>query len=94
MASLRGSRYYVTFIDDFSRKVLVYFLKNKFDVFETFKKWKAMVKTESSLKLKCLRSDNRGEYIDKGFKEYCVVNGIRMGKNVLGTHNSMSLLNG
>ena len=85
MASLGGSRYYVTFIDDFSRKVWVYFLKNKSDVFETFKKWKAMVETESGLKLKCLRSDNGGEYIDGGFKEYCAVNGIRMEKTVPGT---------
>ena len=46
VASLRGSRYYyITFIDDSSRNVLVYFLKNKFDIFETFKKWKAMVET-------------------------------------------------
>jgi hypothetical protein len=52
VASLGGSRYYVTFIDDFSRKAWVYFLKNKSDVFETFKKLKAMVETESSLKLK------------------------------------------
>ena len=35
-----------------------YFLKNKSDVFETFKKWKAMVETETDLKVKCLRSDN------------------------------------
>ena len=32
---LEGSRYYITFIDDSSRKVWVYFLKNKSDVFET-----------------------------------------------------------
>ena len=38
ITSLRGSRYYITFIDDSSRKVWVYFLKNKSDVFETFKK--------------------------------------------------------
>ncbi|KAE8707081.1 hypothetical protein F3Y22_tig00110387pilonHSYRG00804 [Hibiscus syriacus] len=39
--SLGGSRYYVTFIDDFSRKVWVYFLKQKSEVFEKFKLWKA-----------------------------------------------------
>ena len=39
--SLGGSRYYVTFIDDSIRKIWVYFLKNKSDVFATFKKWKA-----------------------------------------------------
>ena len=37
VASLGGSRYYITFIDDSSRKVWVYFLKNKSNVFETFK---------------------------------------------------------
>ena len=45
VASLEGSRYYITFIDNSSRRVWVYFLKNKSDVFETFKKWKAMVET-------------------------------------------------
>ena len=36
VASLGGSRYYITFIDDSSKKVWVYFLKNKSDIFETF----------------------------------------------------------
>ena len=85
VASLGGSRYYITFIDDSSRKVWVYFLKNKSDVFETFKKWKAMVETETCLKVKCLRSDNGGEYIDGGFSEYCAAQGIRMEKTIPGT---------
>lgn len=38
-----GSQYYVTFIDDSTRKVWVYFLKHKSDVFGVFKKWKAEV---------------------------------------------------
>ena len=43
VSSLGGSRFYVIFIDDFSRKVWVYFLKHKSDVFANFKKWKAEV---------------------------------------------------
>ena len=39
MKSLGGSQYYVTFIDDSIRKVWVYFLKNKSDVFFVFKRW-------------------------------------------------------
>ena len=35
VATLGGSRYYITFIDDLGRKVCVYFLKNKSDVFES-----------------------------------------------------------
>ena len=61
VASLGGSKYYITFIDDSSKKAWVYFLKNKSDVFETFKKWKDMVETETDLKVKCLKLDNGGE---------------------------------
>ena len=57
-------------------------MKNKSGVFETFKKWKAMVETETGLKVKCLRSDNGGEYIDEGFSEYCAAQGIRMEKTI------------
>ena len=62
VSSLGGSRFYVTFIDDFSRKVWVYFLKHKSDVFVTFKKWKAELENQTGLKVKCLRSDNGGKY--------------------------------
>ena len=37
VASFGGSRYYITFNDNCSRKVLIYFLKNKSKVFNTFK---------------------------------------------------------
>jgi len=37
VASIGGARYYVTFIDDFSRTILVYFLKQKLEVFQKFK---------------------------------------------------------
>ncbi|KAJ8707740.1 hypothetical protein PYW07_011417 [Mythimna separata] len=34
--SIGGARYFVTFIDDFSRPVHIYTMKNKSDVFEKF----------------------------------------------------------
>ena len=37
-----------------------------------------MVEIETDLKVKLLRSDNGGEYIDGGFNEYCNAQGIRM----------------
>ncbi|RVW16522.1 Retrovirus-related Pol polyprotein from transposon TNT 1-94 [Vitis vinifera] len=39
----------------------------------------------SRFEVKCLRSDNGGEYIDGGFSEYCVAQGIRMEKTIPGT---------
>ena len=37
-----------------------------------------MVEAETGLKVKCLRPDNGGQYIDGGFSEYCAIHGIRM----------------
>ena len=41
-----------------------------------------MVETETCLKVECLKSNNRGEYIDRGFSEYCVAQGIKMEKTI------------
>ena len=62
---LGGSRYYVTFIDDATRKTWVYCIRQKYDVFATFKKWKYLVENETEKRLKCHRSDNGGEYYRK-----------------------------
>ena len=43
--SLSGYEYYVTFIDDYSRKTWIYFLKNKSEVFGKFKEFKALIET-------------------------------------------------
>ncbi|KAE8692022.1 hypothetical protein F3Y22_tig00110863pilonHSYRG00024 [Hibiscus syriacus] len=76
-SSLGGSRYYVTFIDDFSRKVWVYFLKQKSEVFEKFKLWKGEVENQTGRKIKCLRSDNGTEYTDSQFLHFCKEHGIK-----------------
>ena len=58
----------------------MYFLKKKYDVFETFKKWKALVENEIGKKLKCLRLDNGDEYCNRSFEDYCSNNGIERHK--------------
>lgn len=51
VSSIGGSCYFVTFIDDSTRKLWVYFLKYKSDVFETFKKWRVVVENEIGVNL-------------------------------------------
>jgi hypothetical protein len=80
-----GSRYYVTFIDDATRKTWVYCIRQKSDVFYTFKKWKALVENETEKMLKCLILDNGDEYCSNEFDDYCSYHGIRRQKIVLGT---------
>ena len=45
--SLGGPRYYVTFIDDATRKTWVYCIRQESDVFDTFKKWKYLAENET-----------------------------------------------
>ena len=59
-SSLSGYVYYISFIDDFSRKTWVYFLKNKDEVLSKFKEFKALIENHKEKKIKTFRSDNRG----------------------------------
>ena len=58
------------FIDDYSRTLWVYFMKEKSDVFEHFKTFKTTVETKTGLKVKCLRSDGGGEYLSNEFSNF------------------------
>ncbi|CAH9075454.1 unnamed protein product [Cuscuta epithymum] len=78
--TLGGCSYFVTFIDDHSRKVWVYTLKSKDQVFEVFKQFHASVERQTGKKLKCIRTDNGGEYIGP-FDAYCRDHGIRHQKS-------------
>jgi hypothetical protein len=68
--SLNGSKYFLLFVDDYSRYCWVYFLKSKSDVFAEFVKLKAAVELETGNRLKILRSDNGGEYTSRQFEAY------------------------
>ena len=74
--SLGKSNYFLLFIDDFSRKTWVYFLKQKLEVFEAFKKFKAVVKKESGYQIKAMRYDRGREFTSKEFFEFWEANGI------------------
>jgi hypothetical protein len=50
--SLGKSVYYVSFIDDFSRKTWIYFLRKKSEVFNKFKEFKALVENQTEKKIK------------------------------------------
>ena len=80
--SVGGSRYFVTFIDDYSRYTTVYMMKTKDEVFDKFKEFVTLAENLTGEKVKCLslkklRSDNGGEYTSKKFDDYCKDNGIK-----------------
>lgn len=68
--SLGGARYFVSFIDDFSRKVHIYVLKSKAEVFDKFVLFKKLIENQLDLKIKTMRSDNGTEYVNRNFNEF------------------------
>ena len=86
--SLGGFWYYILFIDDFSRKTWIYFLKCKEskEILKRFKEFKTLTENLSGHKIKTLRTENGGEYTSDLFIEFCELRGSIP---FLVTHNKM-----
>ena len=74
-------RYFITFIDDYSRYTMVYLLQNKSQALDKFKEFVNVVSNQignnsENRSVKILRSDNGGEYLSKLFDTYCKSKGI------------------
>ncbi|CAA7036546.1 unnamed protein product [Microthlaspi erraticum] len=76
-ASLAGNKYFISFIDDYSKKVWTYFLRTKDEAFMMFKEWKETVENHTEKKIKCLRTDNGLEFCNHLFDELCQSSGIK-----------------
>ena len=62
-SSITACKYFLLIVDDFSRKMWVYFLKYKSDAFSTFQKFKTLVEKESGCNIMTLRTDNEGNFV-------------------------------
>jgi hypothetical protein len=56
--------YYVSSIDDYSRRTWVYFLRTKSEVFSWFKEFKDLLKNQTSGKIKVSRPSNGGDFCE------------------------------
>jgi transposase InsO family protein len=61
-----GKRYFMTFIDDYTRFCYVYLLKSKDEALHYFKVYKAEVENQLERKIKHVRMDRGGEYFSNG----------------------------
>ncbi|GBM78883.1 Retrovirus-related Pol polyprotein from transposon TNT 1-94 [Araneus ventricosus] len=72
-----GARYYLSIIDDFSKKTSVYPLREKSEVFRVFKNHVSRAERFIGRKVKCIRTDNGSEFTNDNFKTFCADNGIK-----------------
>ena len=74
---MQGESYFMLFINDFTRMAWVFFLKEKSEAFNKFKAFKILVENETEEKIKCIRSDNGGEFTSKEFDLFCEIHGMK-----------------
>ena len=66
--SLSNKRYFLLFVDDYTRMIWIYFLDQKSEEFSFF---------VDDNQMKTLRTNRGGEFIYKPFMQYCKENGIQ-----------------
>ena len=74
--TLRGSRWFVTFIDDCTRMTWLCLMKTKDEVNLLFQNFHKMIETQYNAKVRVLRSDNDGEYQSSDLQKYLEEHGI------------------
>lgn len=73
---VEGFKYYVSFVDDFSRYVWTFPLVNKLETFDVFQKFYNFVFTQFNIGIKCLQFDGGGEFMSKQFSEFLKLKGV------------------
>jgi hypothetical protein len=62
---LNGEQYCMLLIDDYTKMTAIFFLKKKFEAFQNFRILKETVENQMNSRIKCLISNNGGEFISK-----------------------------
>ncbi|XP_059658771.1 uncharacterized protein LOC132305108 [Cornus florida] len=65
-----GYKYFITFIDDYSRYGYVYLMHRKSEAFDKFKDFQVESERQTGKSLKTLRSDRGGKYLSSGFEDH------------------------
>ena len=80
-----GDKFFILFVDDYSRMMTVMYLKEKSKAFQKFRWYMARVEKEIGKKLKCLRLDRGYEFISNEFNEFFIERGIKRQVSTPGT---------
>ncbi|GBM86531.1 Copia protein [Araneus ventricosus] len=75
--SLRCHRYFLSITDDYSRKVIVYPMKNKSEVFDCFTKFQKRAERYLNTKIINIRTDRGMEFCHNEFQKFLDNQGIR-----------------
>ena len=74
--SLLGFRYFVIFVDDYSRVTYLYLMKERSKLYSIFKSFYMEIKTQFNASLHIFRSDNAREYFHTSLSQFFDDHGI------------------
>lgn len=86
------SKYLILFIDDYSHTTWIYFLQQKSEAFETFKKFHFMFECQAQSQIGTLQIDNGGEFTSLIFEDYLRQNGVPHHLTIPGTSEQNSVV--
>jgi hypothetical protein len=72
-----GTKYFLTIIDDYSRYIDIYFMKNKSETAGCIKQYVRKTQNQFGAKIKKIRSDQGGEFSSKELMEFYKAEGIQ-----------------
>ena len=76
VTSISGMKYFVTFIDCYSRMTWIYLMKHKSEVLQCFRNFCSLVGNQYDARVKVLRTDNGTEYVNNEFGNFLSAHGI------------------
>ncbi|KAI0492295.1 hypothetical protein KFK09_026565 [Dendrobium nobile] len=76
VSSHQGFRYYIIFVDDFSRFIWLFPIMHKSDVTNTFIQFVTFIERQTNRKIKIIRSDGGGEFVNNHFQTFTKNAGI------------------
>ena len=84
-ATIGGSKYFVIFVDDFSRYTWIYLMHNYSELAQIYRTFAQMISTQFSKIIKIFCTDNSMEYRDSQFLDFIHTQGTIIQRSCAGT---------
>jgi transposase InsO family protein len=81
-----GHKYYIIFIDDFSRHTGIYFMKHHSEALSIYKNFSVMIRTHFDTSIRVFRADSVGEYLSNALHQMLAEQGTLAQFSCLNAH--------